>query len=97
MKPTSVNFIGTYKSQDYQCHEENKNAQPLTITEVEYEGDYDYPIFTFNFSNGKSFYFEMKMYKSKEQLIDDVKDEVEYNVTDEEVEKAIDKAIKMLV
>lgn len=95
MKPTSVNFIGTYKSQDYQCHEENKNAQPLTITEVEYEGDYDYPIFTFNFSNGKSFYFEMEMYESKEQLIDDVKDEVEHNVTDEEVEKAIDKAIKM--
>ena len=95
MKPTSVNFIGTYKSQDYQCHEENKNAQPLTITEVEYEGDFDYPIFTFNFSNGKSFYFEMEMYKSKEQLIDDDKDEVEYNVTDEEVEKAIDKAIKM--
>lgn len=95
MKPTSVNFIGTYKSQDYQCYEENKNAQPLTITEVEYKGDYDYPIFTFNFSNGKSFYFEMEMYKSKEQLIDDVKDEVEYNVTDEEVEKAIDKAIKI--
>ena len=74
---------------------ESNSQQPLTITEVEYEGDYDYPIFTFNFSNGKSFYFEMEMYKSKEQLIDDVKDEIEYNVTDEEVEKAIDKAIKM--
>ena len=94
MKPTNVNFIGTYRSQDYQinfedgnyllinlnhyessmaefadyitdfvvnilnktisaenielaksmlaeCYEENKNAQPLTITDVEYEGDYD--------------------------------------------------------
>ena len=105
MKPTNVNFIGTYRSQDYQinfedgnyllinlnhyessmaefadyitdfvvnilnktisaenielaksmlaeCYEENKNAQPLTITEVEMEGDYSYPMFTFHFSNG---------------------------------------------
>ena len=148
MKPTSVNFIGTYKSQDYQinfedgnyllinlnhyessmaefadyitdfvvnilnktisaenielaksmlaeCYEENKNAQPLTITEVEMEGDYSYPMFTFHFSNGKTFYFEKHMYNDNEGLIDDIKDEVEYNVTDEEVEKAIDKAIKM--
>ena len=148
MKPTNVNFIGTYRSQDYQinfedgnyllinlnhyessmaefadyitdfvvnilnktistenielaksmlaeCYEENKNAQPLTITEVEMEGDYSYPMFTFHFSNGKTFYFEKHMYNDNERLIDDIKDEVEYNVTDEEVEKAIGKAIKM--
>lgn len=148
MKPTNVNFIGTYRSQDYQinfedgnyllinlnhyessmaefadyitdfvvnilnktisaenielaksmlaeCYEENKNAQPLTITEVEMEGDYSYPMFTFHFSNGKTFDFEKHMYNDNERLIDDIKDEVEYNVTDEEVEKAIGKAIKM--
>ena len=148
MKPTNVNFIGTYRSQDYQinfedgnyllinlnhyessmaefadyitdfvvnilnktisaenielaksmlaeCYEENKNAQPLTITEVEMEGDYSYPMFTFHFSNGKTFDFEKHMYNDNERLIDDIKDEVEYNVTDDEINSAIGKAIKM--
>lgn len=72
-----------------------KPNQTITITSIGYNNDYSLPEFDFHFSNGSHFLFLIDDYKDYDDFVSDIKDECDGNITDDEINSAFNKAIKM--
>lgn len=72
-----------------------KPNQTITITGIDYNNDFSLPEFDFHFSDGNHFLFSIDEYKDYNDLASDIKVECDGNITDDEINSAIDKAIKM--